>query len=74
MSKYVTFDCETSGLDSCKHNLLTACFIILDKNLIEIDRLNLSIKYENYTIDTKALEVNKIDMIQHHNNSKYIFN
>lgn len=69
IAKYVCFDVETTGLDSFKHNLLTVCFIILDKNLIEIDRLNLSIKYENYTIDTKALEVNKIDLIQHHNNS-----
>lgn len=67
MSKYICFDTETCGLNSCVNNLLTACFIILDKNLNEIDRLNLSIKYDQYNVNIKALEINKIDLIQHHN-------
>ena len=67
-SKYICIDTETSGLDSIKNNLLTACFIILDKHLNEIDRLNISIKHDEYSISVKALEINKIDLIKHHNN------
>jgi DNA polymerase III alpha subunit (gram-positive type) len=68
IAKYICFDCETSGLDFIKNNLLSVSFIILDNSLNEIDRLNLFIKYENYNINIKALEVNKIDLIKHHNN------
>lgn len=66
---YLAFDTETTGVSSVKHNLLTSCFIVLDKNLEEIDRLNLSIKYNDYTVTVKALEINKIDLITHHYNS-----
>jgi DNA polymerase III alpha subunit (gram-positive type) len=66
---YLALDTETTGVLSIKHNLLTACFIVLNKNLHEIDRLNLSIKYNEYTVTIKALEINKIDLITHHYNS-----
>ena len=46
---YLAFDTETTGIDAVKNNLLTACFIVLNDNLIEIDRLNLSIKYNELT-------------------------
>lgn len=64
---YLAFDTETTGIDAVKNNLLTACFIVLNDNLIEIDRLNLSIKYNEYNISIKAMEINKIDLIKHHN-------
>lgn len=70
MSKYVAFDCETSGLDANINNLLTATFIVLDANLIELDRLNISLKSENYFLNAKAMEVNKIDIVKHHQTSK----
>lgn len=70
MSKYIAFDCETSGLDANINNLLTATFIVLDTNLIELDRLNISLKSENYTINAKAMEVNKIDIVKHNQTSK----
>jgi DNA polymerase III alpha subunit (gram-positive type) len=69
MSKYVALDCETTGLDANVNNLLTATFIILDSELVELDRLNISLKSESYTINAKAMEVNKIDLIKHHNES-----
>ena len=69
-AKYIAFDCETGGLDSNIFNLLTATFIILDNNLVELDRLNISLKSETYTITAKAMEINKIDLIKHHNSSK----
>lgn len=63
---YLAFDTETTGIYSNKNNLLTACFIITDDNLIEIDRLNLSLKHNDYNVSIKAMEINKIDLIKHH--------
>jgi DNA polymerase III alpha subunit (gram-positive type) len=61
---YLAFDTETTGLyDSC--NVLTAFFIILDEDLNEIDSLDLKIKYPFYTIYTKAMEINKINLLEH---------
>jgi len=64
---YLAFDTETTGIDAVKNNLLTACFIVLDDNLVEIDSLNLNIKYNEYNISVRAMEINKIDLIKHHN-------
>lgn len=63
--KYICFDVETTGLCPKIHNLLTMCMIIVNDNLEEIDRLNISLKHENYTVDAIAMEINKIDLIQH---------
>ena len=68
-SKYIAFDTETTGLDSDKCNLLTVCFIILDSDLNEIDRLNISLKQVNYYVNVEALKVNKINLVKHHDNS-----
>jgi DNA polymerase III alpha subunit (gram-positive type) len=68
---YICFDTETSGLDPLC-NLLTACFIVLDENLNEIDILNLQIKHEYYYVSTKALEVNHIDLIRHNNDKSSV--
>ena len=70
MSKYIAFDTETTGLDANVNNLLTATFIVLDSELIELDRLNISLKSENYTVNPIAMEVNKIDLGKHHQTSK----
>jgi len=69
MAKYIAFDTETTGVDSLKCNLLTVSFIVLDSELNKLDTLNISLKHENYYINPTALEVNKIDIIKHHNNS-----
>lgn len=68
-SKYIAFDCETTGVDdNC--NLLTVSFLILDSNLNQISSLNLSLKQNNgYYIYPEAMEVNKIDLIKHHHTS-----
>jgi DNA polymerase III alpha subunit (gram-positive type) len=61
---YLAFDTETTGLkEHC--NVLTAYFIILDENLNEIDSLDLKIKYPYYIVYSKAMEVNKIDLVEH---------
>lgn len=61
---YLVFDCETTGLvANC--NVLTAYFIILDNEYNIIDELDLKIKYPFYIIFPKALEINKIDILEH---------
>jgi DNA polymerase III epsilon subunit-like protein len=65
---FLAIDTETTGLeDEC--NVLTAYFIILDNNLNRIDVLDLKIKHKYYTVYTQALEINKINLIDHHNDS-----
>jgi DNA polymerase III epsilon subunit-like protein len=68
-NKYIAFDCETTGInDNC--NLLTISFLILDENLNENDCLNLLLKQNSgYYIYPEALEINKIDIIKHHQTS-----
>jgi len=70
IAKYVCFDTETTGLDANVNNLLTATFIVLDSELIELDRLNISLQSQNYTVNPQAMEVNKIDLGKHHQTSK----
>lgn len=70
---YLAFDCETTGLTpNC--NVLTAYFIILDNHLNKIDELDLKIKHDFYNVYTKALEINKIDLIEHDKTSISIQN
>lgn len=68
-AKYIAFDCETTGVnDDC--NLLTVSFLMLNSNLKEMDVLNIALKQTNgYHIYPESLEVNKIDIIKHHNQS-----
>ena len=69
INKYIAFDCETTGVND-NSNLLTVSFLILDNNLNEKDVLNLSLRQNNgYYVYPKALEINKIDIIKHHNTS-----
>lgn len=63
---YLAFDTETTGLAD-DSNLLTACFVLLDSNLYTLKTLNLKIKYNKYIIYPKALEVNGINILEHHN-------
>jgi DNA polymerase III epsilon subunit-like protein len=67
--KYIAFDCETTGLnDNC--HLLTVSFLILTSNLKEVDSLNIALKQTNgYNIYPESLEVNKIDIVKHHQQS-----
>lgn len=65
---YLVFDCETTGLlPSC--NVLTAYFMILDKNLNILDELDIKIKHDYYVVFIKALEINKINLLEHDKNA-----
>ena len=68
-NKYIAFDCETSGVSETS-NLLTISFLILDKDLIQKDSLNISLKQTSgYNIYPEALQINRIDIIKHHQSS-----
>lgn len=65
--KYIAFDCETTGTDPKKCQLLTASFLVLDRDLEELDRLNIALKSScGYHVYPEALKVNGIDLIKHH--------
>lgn len=69
---YLAFDVETTGLyENC--NVLTAYFIILDSDFNQIDCLDLKIKYPFYIIYTKALEINKINLLEHDKDKNTIY-
>jgi DNA polymerase III epsilon subunit-like protein len=69
---FLAIDTETTGLeDEC--NVLTAYFIILDNNLNRIDVLDLKIKHKYYTVYPQALEINKINLLDHHNDSESLY-
>ena len=61
---YLAWDTETTGLSS-KNQVLTSYFIILDEEYNEVDKLDLRIKYDEYVINPRAMDVNKIDMVEH---------
>lgn len=61
---YLAIDTETTGLNA-ECQVLTAYFIVLDNDLHEIAHLDLKIRYPYYKVYTKALEVNRIDLIKH---------
>jgi DNA polymerase-3 subunit epsilon len=62
---YIAIDCETTGLlDTCQ--VLTAYFIIFDNNFVELEILDLKIKYDQkYTLQPKAMEINGINLEEH---------
>ena len=70
---YLAFDTETTGLEPARHNILTAHFILLDETLNEIDSLALSIKHNEYVVSAKALEINKINLVEHNKVSISLF-
>jgi DNA polymerase III epsilon subunit-like protein len=63
---YLVLDTETGGLDPQKHSLLTASFVVLDDDLKQVDKVDLSIAPdEAYRVTPEALRVNKIDIVEH---------
>lgn len=71
--RFLAFDTETTGLNKNKCEILTAFFIVLDEEFNIVDTLDLKIKHGFYTVYPKALEVNKIDILDHHNDKKALY-
>lgn len=64
---YLWFDCETGGLDSDVHSLLTAYFIIYDENFNILDELDLKLKPNSGEIIStpEAMKVTGINLEEH---------
>lgn len=61
-------DIETTGLDCTKHNILSVGIAIVNvekDNLEFIDKIEIPVVYENYCVDEKALQINKINLETH---------
>jgi len=66
--KYLAFDCETGGIE-VETSLLTVYFGVLNSKLELIDELDLYCKPDDdkpYVVHAEGLEVNGINLIQHH--------
>lgn len=66
-AKYIAIDCETGGFLKHYPSLLTVFFLALDEDLNPVDELDLAIKSadDTYVVTAQALQVNKIDLIEH---------
>jgi hypothetical protein len=67
MNKYLGTDAETGGIELDK-SLLSAYFVVLDENFQKVDDLYLLIKPnagKPYVVTAEALEINKINLIEH---------
>src|SRR6185369_4630353 len=65
--KYLAFDVEAGGVTD-DHSLLSAYFVVIDEDLKKVyGELDLLVKPDNgnYVITPQALEVNKINLIEH---------
>ena len=65
MQHYLAVDTETTGLKAGVNQVLTAYFVVVDSTLQTIAQLDLSIKYAEYNVNERAMEINKIDLVEH---------
>jgi oligoribonuclease (3'-5' exoribonuclease) len=64
---YCAYDLETGDLEPEDGDLLTGCFLMLDEDFKILDELNLRLKPDGRlpVANSRALEVNKIDLNKH---------
>ncbi len=63
---WFAFDTESGGLENEFHSLLTLSGIVVDDNLKPLALpINLKIKHDVYRVTAKALEINKINLVEH---------
>ncbi|MEN8079203.1 3'-5' exonuclease [Clostridioides difficile] len=62
--KFILIDCETTGFDERKHQLLELGILVI-KDLKVIDEFEVKIKHKEYTITAKSMEANKINILEH---------
>lgn len=68
-TKYMAFDCETTGLDPLKSELLTVHVRFLDRNLELVSHHSIKTKPSGLylIVDPEAIRINKIDLYEHVN-------
>jgi len=62
--KILFIDTETGGLDATKHSLLTIALAVYSHGNILAEQEYI-VKYKEYVVTAKALEVNKINLVEH---------
>lgn len=68
--KYIALDLETGGIGADKYSLLTGFFAVLNEKFEMIDKLEVALKSDVYRVSAKALEINKINLIEHEAGAK----
>lgn len=61
---FILIDSETTGFDEKKHQLLEVGILVI-KDLKVIEEFEIKLKHKEYTITTKAMEANKINILEH---------
>lgn len=61
---FILIDTETTGFDEKKHQIIEVGILVI-KDLKVIDEFEVKIKHREYTISAKAMEANKINIIEH---------
>ncbi len=62
--RFILIDIETTGFDCKKHQILEIGVLCIEDGEV-IGSLLVPIKHKEYTISIKAMEANKIDLIEH---------
>lgn len=62
--KVLFMDTETGGLDPEKHSLLTVALAVYEDGKI-LDEKEWFIKHKDYSVTSKALEINNINLVEH---------
>lgn len=67
MNGFVIIDCETGGLDTALHSLLTIGVLLVDEGLNEIARQSWAVQPvgKDYFYTDQALRINGIDLEEH---------
>lgn len=61
---FILVDTETTGFDEKKNQILEIGILVI-KDLRVIDEFEVKIKHREYTVSAKAMQANKIDIIEH---------
>lgn len=61
---FILVDTETTGFDEKKNQILEVGILVI-KDLNVIDEFEIRIKHKEYTMSAKAMQANKIDIIEH---------
>ena len=61
---FILIDIETTGFDEKKHQILEVGILVI-KDLKLIAHFEVKIKHREYTITAKAIEANKINIVEH---------
>ena len=62
MTKYLVLDCEMTGLDIDKHQIIQIAAQVLDHNYVAIDVFSMYVRYMGGQVDPEASAIHGIDL------------